>query len=170
MARVEGKQVNAWPAVPQSTMSQSITFTEADQALMVAIISQLGIGKIDRKQLQLDLGLATIGTADARLSRFKAKLAKAKGGGDGEGQNSPAPQKAKRASPTKKRKIKVEDTEDHDEQFEDGTTDDISTGMMAMDTPTRKDSAQKARVRSVKEELDEVDYEFQDSDSGDIWE
>ncbi|TVY22659.1 hypothetical protein LHYA1_G008366 [Lachnellula hyalina] len=148
-------------------MSQSITFTEADQALMVAIISQLGIGKIDRKQLQLDLGLATIGTADARLSRFKAKLAKAKGEGEG---GSLAPTKAKRASPTKKRKIKVEEAEDHSEHFEDGMTDNNSTGMMAMETPTRKGSGRQARVRSVKEELDEVDYEFQESGLGNIWE
>jgi hypothetical protein len=35
--------------LPHITMSQAITFTEADQALMVAIISQLGVGKIDRK-------------------------------------------------------------------------------------------------------------------------
>jgi len=148
-------------------MSQAITFTEADQALMIAIINQLGISKIDRKQLQLDLGLTSIGTADARLSRFKAKLAKAKA--EGEGEISPAPAKAKRATPAKKRKLEVEeDTEEQDARFEDGNgmTDDNS--MVAIDTPTRKGSARKARVRSVKEELDEVDYAFQNP--GDIWE
>ncbi|TVY87857.1 hypothetical protein LAWI1_G006911 [Lachnellula willkommii] len=135
-------------------MSQAITFTEADQALMVAIISQLGIGKIDRKQLQLDLGLSSIGTADARLSRFKAKLAKAKG------ETSPAAPKPKRASPKKR---KVEDTEDVDDRFEDD-----KSMVAAVDTPTRKGSARVARVRPVKEEMDEVDFELQDS--GDIWE
>ncbi|TVY47405.1 hypothetical protein LOCC1_G001813 [Lachnellula occidentalis] len=146
-------------------MSQAITFTEADQALMVAIINQLGTGKIDRKQLQLDLGLSSIGTADARLSRFKAKLAKAKG----DAENSPAPAKAKRASPAKKRKLEVEeDTEEHEDGFEDGNGMADDKPMVAVDTPTRKGSARKARGRSIKEELDEVDYAFQDS--GDIWE
>lgn len=52
----------------EDTMSPAITFTEADQELMVAIINQMGIGKIDRRRLQLDLGVASIGTADACLS------------------------------------------------------------------------------------------------------
>lgn len=122
---------------------------------MVAIIKQLGVGKIDRKQLQLDLGLSNIKTSDARLSRFKAKLAKAKG--EGEGETSPAAPKTKGASPAKKRK--VEDTEEVDDRFEDD-----KSMVAAVDTPTRKGSARMARLRSVKEELDEVDDEFQDSD------
>ena len=123
---------------------------------MVAIINQLGIGKIDRKRLQLDLGLTSIGTADARLSRFKAKLAKARG------ETSPAPAKAKRASPKKR---KVEATEDHNSHSGDGGSDNSM-----VDTPTRKISGRKARVRSVEEEVveDEVDYDFQDS--GRDWE
>lgn len=60
-------------------MSPAITFTEADTALIVAIINQLEVGKINKKKLQADLGLASIKTAESRLTRFKAKLAKADG-------------------------------------------------------------------------------------------
>lgn len=110
-------------------MTLAITFTEADTELMVVIISQLGVGKIDMKRLQQDLNLKGGSTASVRLSRFRAKLAKATEQG-----SVASPLKDKQASPDKRKAAKDDENEE--------------------DTP-RKMPGRKARVVSLKEEADE---------------
>ncbi|KAF4624400.1 hypothetical protein G7Y89_g13772 [Cudoniella acicularis] len=141
-------------------MSPAITFTEADHALMVAIINQLGVGKIDKRRLQLDLGLASIKTAESRLFRFKAKLA------NGKGENPPSPAKAKRVSP-KKRKLDESDeedmkieAEDHDSHFGDGMSSST------LDPPMRKMPERKGRAISFKKEVIEYEADDDSQDSG----
>lgn len=119
---------------------------------MVAIISQLGVGKIDRKRFQLDLGLPTIGAADVRLCRFKAKIAKAGAAILVSPGSSPAkPAKGANTSTPKKRKLEMDEDGNpigHEDQ-----------DMFQM--PVRKIPGRRARVTCFKEEGGEE--EVQDS-------
>jgi hypothetical protein len=61
-------------------MSKPIMFSEADQALMVAVLRQIGVGKLNYEILQHELGLTTEGAARVRWSRLNSKLKKSVGG------------------------------------------------------------------------------------------
>lgn len=57
-------------------MSKPITFSDADQALMVAVLKQIEVGKVDYEVLRQELNLPTKGAAQVRWSRFNAKIKK----------------------------------------------------------------------------------------------
>lgn len=60
-------------------MTKAITFSEADQALMIAVLKQIKVGKVDYGLLQRELNLPSKGAAQVRWSRFNSKLKKTGG-------------------------------------------------------------------------------------------
>lgn len=87
-------------------MAPAIAFTEEDTKLMVALISQMGVGNIDYIKLREDLGLPPGNAANMRVSRLKSKLAKATEQGI-----ATSPSKDKQASPNKRKAEKHDDNE-----------------------------------------------------------
>jgi hypothetical protein len=65
-------------------MSKAISFSEADQVLLVAVLKQIEGIKVDYEILRRELNLPTKGSAQVRWSRFNSKLKKAAGGSNGD--------------------------------------------------------------------------------------
>lgn len=166
-------------------MSRNITFSAADQAVMIGILKQIEVGKIDNEKLRVELGLPTKNAASVRVSRLKAKLARGAGAAEFSNMTTPKsksiPSKARRGSSgssAKKRKISMSDTEDEEEdevdmviprEEGDGAGEGASE-QPVLETPTRRLPQRKARVISFKEETSEEEVGedlFEDLGAGD---
>jgi hypothetical protein len=138
-------------------MAPAVNFTDTDMALIVAIFNQVGIGQIDRTQLQHDLGLPTANSAGMRLTRFKQKLAAAKGGSSDtpadDGSDTPVATPAKKNGSAKKRKVENGDVK--------GEVDDLNSHFedAILHTPTRKTAGRKAKPKSFMEPEDEIEVD-----------
>jgi len=134
-------------------MPPTLTFNEIEIELMVAIFNQIGVGKLDRKQLAADLGLANLNTLDGRLFRFRKKLATGKTGGEpsAEVDNPAAPAKAKGSA--KKRKAENVEVKGEIDELNSHFEDAI------LHTPTRKKAGRKAKPKSFTEDEADEDLE-----------
>lgn len=148
-------------------MSSNLHFTDADHALMVAILKQVEVGKIDNERLRVDLGLNTKSAASVRLSRLRAKLGK-----EGVRQTGPPTTPKAKSSPnkgkaggentSKKRKLSMSDDEDDEEEeidlvvptLEEKEEGEEKVAIIVTETPTRKLPQRKARVMTFKQESD----------------
>jgi hypothetical protein len=98
-------------------MTEPVTFSAADQALCLAVLKQLEVGKIDHEKIRVELGLPTKGAAAVRWSRFNSKLKKGAASSPAKTTSTPpsippTKSKAKPNSPGKKRKLDTSDEED----------------------------------------------------------
>lgn len=155
-------------------MTEAVTFSAADQALCLAVLKQIEVGKLNYVLIQKELGLPTPGAARVRWSRFKSRL------GDNTATNrapknppstpkSKAIPKSKKGSSNKKRKIQSSDEEDEMEDADTPNTsqdeikdEEIDGGdvvMKAAETPSRKLPIRRARVTSFKDLVDGSDGE-----------
>jgi hypothetical protein len=159
-------------------MSEAVTFSAAEQALCIAVLKQIEVGKVNYELLRKELGLATTNAAQVRWSRFNTKL-KGKKSGKKASDTPPATPKSKGAprgkkgSSNKKRKIESSDEEDEvntpntsqDEMKDEAGDGDGDITMEAAETPTRKLPLKGARVMSFKKLL-EQEEEASDIDEG----
>jgi len=161
-------------------MTTPITFTEPEQAMLFAILKQVGIGSLDNKKLAEDLGISDKNLLKGRLFRFRAKIAKLNGEARSTSSSPTKPPttpkggRKSKAATGKKRKLETSDEED-DMSIKDKDEDiDLRSGVGELnrsffETPRRTMPGRKARTMSFKEEEDEpeeIDDEFQDSGHG----
>jgi hypothetical protein len=142
-------------------MSKSTVFSEADQALMIAIFRQMGIGKIDYEKIRIDLGLPTKNAAQMRVTRLRAKLEK--GGAMTSPSSTPKStvrlsfknsSKSDDGGYSKKRKMSESDADNEEEVDMLEVKDEESiqdSANLVLENPTRRLPHRQARVTSFKE-------------------
>jgi len=146
-------------------MTASITFTEQEQAMMIAMIKQLGAKSLDNKKLAQDLGISDKFLLANRLCRFRAKIARLDGGKSTSVSPAKAPTTPKncrknKPATSKKRKLDASDEEDN-LTIKDIDTDSHPEGRdlneSLSETPAMKTPGRNARVMSFKEDELEID-------------
>lgn len=136
-------------------MSQSTTFSETDQTLVLAVLQQMDVGnfKVDYKALQATLNLNSWKTAQSRWLNFKKKL----NGGTPATPTKPKGISKAKKTPTSNKRRKTNGSDDEDAGMGNAGEGENSGefgggGDVEMDTPTRKLPGRSARVTNFRED------------------
>ncbi|KUJ06383.1 uncharacterized protein LY89DRAFT_692508 [Mollisia scopiformis] len=168
-------------------MAQPITFSPADQALCLAVLKQVEVGKVNYELLRVELGLPSKNAAQVRWSRFNTKLkagagvvkeptetakpktgarrgrppstANGKGQGKAKGRGNGANKKRKLNLSDDEEEAEMSDIKDEEEDADVEEGGDDTSLMTPFQTPTRKLPTRQVRVQSFKEESDEEEGE-----------
>lgn len=148
-------------ASAKASTSESVVFTESDQALCVAIIKQVEVDtfKLDYNLVQEELSLPSVGAAKVRWSRLKSKLqgktpvkkvpGTPKSKGTAEGRKTPTSNKRGRKKDSgETNDIGTTEKDEADKENEAG-----DGGEVEMPTPSRK------RVKHTKVKGEELNGE-----------
>lgn len=98
----------------QASSGTVVTYNDADLTLMLAVLNQIAVGKLDFGVLQQKLGVPTKNAAQMRWSRFQAKLKNATGASRSNVAGPSAAPKMKKATPKKRKDREEADESDKD--------------------------------------------------------
>src|SRR4051812_658405 len=165
--------------LPQDTTypnTEANMSSDADKALMSAVLSQIEVGKINYDKLAQDLNLPSKAAASMRWSRFKAKLNITTTPSRATNVTASTPQttpskggRGKKDTPAKKRKLAISDDDDGDDERgldikgeplgdENGDWGDAAG---IPDTASRKLPVRMARAANFKEEVASEDEDLE---------
>lgn len=137
-------------------MSQSTTFSEMDQTLVLAVLQQMDVGnfKVDYKALQATLNLNSWKTAQSRWLNFKKKL----NGGTPATPSKPKGVSKVKKTPTSNKRRKTNGSDEEDagmvNAFEGENNGEfgVGGGDVEMESPSRELPRRRARAENFKEE------------------